>query len=64
MRSSTLLASWNSVAFCYWLEVKGDLPPTPCKPKFHIHSKHNRHCDREPDEPAGSVEGAVATSLL
>jgi hypothetical protein len=35
----------HRVEFCYWLEFDGDLDAQRLEARFHIHGKHNRHCD-------------------
>ncbi|MBO0763057.1 MAG: hypothetical protein J2P50_00445 [Hyphomicrobiaceae bacterium] len=33
--------------FCYWLEFEGDLKANRLEARFHLHGRHNRHCDAE-----------------
>jgi hypothetical protein len=35
----------HRVEFCYWLEFDGDLEGQRLEARFHIHGRHNRHCD-------------------
>jgi hypothetical protein len=35
------------VEFCYWLEFEGDIEGQKLEARFHIHGKHNRHCESE-----------------
>lgn len=42
----------HRVEFCYWLEIEGDLEAQQLEARFHLHGRHNRHCDAEADESA------------
>ena len=39
----------HRVEFCYWLEFEGELDAQRLQARFHIHGKHNRHCDSQAD---------------
>jgi hypothetical protein len=35
----------HRVEFCYWVEFEGQLEAEKLETRFHIHGKHNRHCE-------------------
>jgi hypothetical protein len=37
----------HRVEFCYWLEFEGDLEASRLEARFHLHGRHNRHCDTD-----------------
>jgi hypothetical protein len=45
----------HRVEFCYWLEIEGDLEAQRLEARFHIHGKHNRHCESWGDEGVRAV---------
>jgi hypothetical protein len=55
----------HRVEFCYWLEIEGDLEAERLEARFHIHGKHNRHCESgseiEMAAAAGAVNGSIPT---
>ncbi len=44
----------HRVEFCYWLQFEGDIEAQKLEARFHIHGKHNRHCESE-DSVTGGV---------
>jgi hypothetical protein len=49
----------HRVEFCYWLEFEGDLAANRVEARFHLHGRHNRHCDSE-EGVSPSESGAMA----
>jgi hypothetical protein len=37
----------HRVEFCYWLEFEGDVEANRLEARFHLHGRHNRHCDAD-----------------
>jgi hypothetical protein len=51
----------HRVEFCYWLDFEGDIEAQKLEARFHIHGKHNRHCESEDGvRPSGSDTVAQA----
>jgi hypothetical protein len=57
----------HRVEFCYCLEFEGDLEANRLEARFHLHGRHNRHCDSDGVEdgvrPSGSDTVAQASKV-
>jgi hypothetical protein len=53
----------HRVEFCYWVEFEGDLETQKLEAQFHIHGRHNRHCDSEDGEVRPSRPDPAADTM-
>jgi hypothetical protein len=60
----------HRVEFCYQVEFEGDPDAQRLEARFHIHGKHNRHCEAEaeaerqiaPDGSNGAIRGGLSAA--